>query len=102
MDFGLVGAKQRNKLGVGHNRSFWDVGIGPEEYCIHAGGHARANALCKSAEIVGNGADPHVFVGFMDKMAILKGAASDFFNDTFAFAVAVLLGSEEKKGGICK
>ena len=31
MDFGLVGAKRRNKSGVGHNTSFWDVGIGPEE-----------------------------------------------------------------------
>ena len=91
MDFGLVGAKRRNKSGVGHNTSFWDVGIGPEEYCIHAGGHVRANALCKSAEIVGNGADPHVFVGSMDKMAIIKGSASDFVDDGIAFAVAVLL-----------
>ena len=54
----------------------------------------RANALCKSAEIVGNDADPHVFLGSMDKMAILKGAASDFVDDGIAFVVAVLLISE--------
>ena len=58
--------------------------------------------MCKSAKIVGKYADPNAFVGSADKMAILKGAASDFLNDTFAFAVAVLLDGEEKKGGICK
>ena len=35
-------------------------------------------------------------------MAIIKGSAGDFFNDSIAFTVEVLLGSEEKKDGIDK
>ena len=79
-----------------------DAGLGNKEYCISVGGNARANALCKSAEIIGKGADSHVFVGSADKMAILKGASGDFFDGGNDFAVAVFLGSEEKTGGIGK
>ena len=52
MDFGLVGEKRRDKSGVDHHMSSWDAVLGQEEYCICAGGHARANALEESAEII--------------------------------------------------
>ena len=97
MDFRLVGAKRCDKLGIGHNMLLWDAGLGHEEYCIRAGGHTRYNALCESAEIVGKGADPRIFVGFTDKMVILKVAAGDFVNDGTDFTVAVLIRSEEKR-----
>ena len=97
-----MGAKRRHKSGVGHNTSFRDGGLGHEEYCVLSRRHAHANALCESAEIVGKGEDPHVFVGSTDKMAILKGAAGDFVYDVIAFTVAVLLGSKEETGGIYK
>ena len=102
MYFGLVGVKRRKESSVGHNKSSRDAGLSHKEYCIRAGGHSRANALCKSAKIVGKGEDPHIFVGSADKMEILKGAAGDFFYDRIAFAVAVLLGSANKTGGIGK
>ena len=102
MDFGLVGAKHCNDSGVGHNTSLQDAEPGHKQYCVRAGGHARANALCESDEIVGKGADPHIFVGSADEIAILKGADGDFVNDGITFTLAVLLGSMEKMGGIYK
>ena len=58
--------------------------------------------MCELVEIVGKDADPHVSVRSADRMAILKGAAGDFADDGITFTVAVLLGSEEKTGGIGK
>ena len=86
-----MGAKRHYKPCVGHNTSLWYYGLRKEEYYVCYGGNARANALCKSAEIFGKGTDPHVFVGSVDEMAIIKGATSDFFHDGIAFTVSVLL-----------
>ena len=91
MDFVIVGGKRCEESGKGHNTSLWYYGLGKEEYYVCYGGNARADALCESAEIFGKGTDPHVFVGSVDEMAIIKGAASDFFHDGIAFTVSVLL-----------
>ena len=97
-----MGAKQRANSGVGHNTSSQYSGIGHQEYCIRAVRHARANVLYESAENVGKGTYPHVFVGSANNMVKLMGAAGDFVNGSIEFAVEVLLGSEGKTGDIGK
>ena len=97
-----MGAKRRDKSGISHNMSLWGALLGHKEYYVRTSGHALANALCKSDDILGEGADPHVFVGSAGEMVILQGDAGDFVDDGIIFTVAVLLRSKEKTGGIYK